>query len=113
MERMAASFAATMENVLTRLDRLELEGTKAERAEWKANHHPGVRKKVVARCPSTGTLRMETFPPEVIQAVDGMMTQMMEEQTLNFSAIARYCTGMGYLISSPSVRRHYDKYYNE
>lgn len=56
---------------------------------------------------------METFPPEVLSAVNDMMEQMVEEQTLNFSAIARYCTGEGCFISSPSVRRYYDKHYNQ
>ena len=56
---------------------------------------------------------METFPPEVLSAVNDMMEQMVEEQTLNFSEIARYCTGVGCFISSPSVRRYYDKHYNQ
>lgn len=79
---------------------------------WRANYHPGPRKKVVARMPGNGMLRMETFPPEILGAVNSMMEQMVEEQTLNFSEIARYCNKMGCTISSPSVRRYYDKHFN-
>lgn len=80
---------------------------------WRASYHPGPRKKVVSRPPAaTGQLRIETFPAEVRQAVDEMMEQMVEEQVLNFSEIARYCNRMNCMISSPSVRRYYDKYFN-
>lgn len=80
---------------------------------WRASYHPGPRKKVVSRPPAaSGQLRIETFPAEVRQAVDEMMEQMVEEQALNFSEIARYCNRMNCMISSPSVRRYYDKYFN-
>ncbi len=80
---------------------------------WNSNSHPGPRKDIVTRPPATkGTLRIETFPLDIVRAVDSMMEQMMEEQALNFSEIARYCTGQGYTISSPSVRRYYDKHFN-
>ena len=79
---------------------------------WNSNSHPGPRKDIVTRPPATkGTLRIETFPLDIVRAVDSMMEQMMEEQALNFSEIARYCTGQGYTISSPSVRRYYDKHF--
>ena len=81
---------------------------------WRASYHSGPRKKVVSRPPAaSGQLRIETFPAEVRQAVDEMMEQMMEEQALNFSEIARYCNRVGCMISSPSVRRYYDKYFNQ
>ena len=80
---------------------------------WRASYHPGPRKKVVSRPPATtGQLRIEIFPAEVRQAVDEMMEQMVEEQALNFSEIARYCNRMNCMISPPSVRRYYDKYFN-
>ena len=92
----------------------EVSGTQVTTTEaWRASYHPGPRKKVVSRPPTaSGQLRIETFPAEVRQAVDEMMEQMMEEQALNFSEIARYCNRMGCMISSPSVRRYYDKYFN-
>lgn len=113
MERMMTSFTAAMDSILMRLERLENRQSINDRA-WAANYHPGPRKETVVRLPkSSGTLRMETFPPEVLSAVNDMMEQMVEEQTLNFSEIARYCTGVGCFISSPSVRRYYDKHYNQ
>ena len=92
----------------------EVSGTQVTTTEaWRASYHPGPRKKVVSRPPAAGgQLRIETFPAEVRQAVDEMMEQMMEEQALNFSEIARYCNRVGCMISSPSVRRYYDKYFN-
>lgn len=92
----------------------EVSGTQVTTTEaWRASYHPGPRKKVVSRPPAaSGQLRIETFPAEVRQTVDEMMEQMMEEQALNFSEIARYCNRVGCMISSPSVRRYYDKYFN-
>lgn len=112
MERMMTSFTAAMDSILMRLERLENQQITNARA-WAANYHPGPRKKVVATPPGNGILRMETFPPDVLSAVNSMMEQMVEEQTLNFSEIARYCNKMGCTISNPSVRRYYDKYYNQ
>lgn len=106
------SFTAAMDSILMRLERLENQQITNARA-WAANYHPGPRKKVVATPPGNGILRMETFPPDVLSAVNSMMEQMVEEQTLNFSEIARYCNRMGCTISNPSVRRYYDKYYNQ
>lgn len=93
----------------------EVSGTQVTTTEaWRASYHPGPRKKVVSRPPAaSGQLRIETFPAEVRQAVDEMMEQMVAEQALNFSEIARYCNRVGCMISSPSVRRYYDKYFNQ
>lgn len=103
-----ATIATAMEKIMTHLPQ---PGTMT--AAWRANYHPGPRKKVVATPPGNGILRMETFPPDVLSAVNDMMERMVEEQTLNFSEIARYCNKMGCTISNPSVRRYYDKYYNQ
>lgn len=59
------------------------------------------------------SLKMETFPPEIIQEVDGMLEDMVQQQALNFSMIARYCTMNGYTISSPSVKRYFDRHFNQ
>lgn len=107
-----ATIAAAMENIMTHLPQPG-EQPPTMTAAWRANYHPGPRKKVVATPPGNGILRMETFPPDVLSAVNSMMEQMVEEQTLNFSEIARYCNKMGCTISNPSVRRYYDKYYNQ
>ena len=55
-----------------------------------------------ARC------KLESFPK-----VEGMLAQMQEQQNLNFSMIARFCTVNGYAISSPAVKTYYLKYFNE
>lgn len=63
--------------------------------------------------PPANSLKLETFPPEIIQEVDGMLEGMIQQQALNFSMIARYCTMNGYTISSPSVKRYFDRHFNE
>lgn len=107
-----ATIATAMENIMTHLTQPGEQPPPTMTAAWRANYHPGPRKKVVATPPGNGILRMETFPPDVLSAVNSMMEQMVEEQTLNFSEIARYCNKMGCTISNPSVRRYYDKHFN-
>ncbi len=113
----ATAVCAEMVKQLTPLFQSLIHPTPARRVawgrDWNSNSNPGPRKDIVTRPPTAkGTLRIETFPPDIVCAVDSMMEQMMEEQALNFSEIARYCTGQGYMISSPSVRRYYDKHFN-
>lgn len=58
-----------------------------------------------ARC------KMETFPAELRLQVDQMFDQMQEQQALNFSMIARYCTMNGFPISQPSVKTYYQRHF--
>ncbi|MFT9056767.1 MAG: BRO family protein [Ethanoligenens sp.] len=51
--------------------------------------------------------KMETFPETLRQNVDAMLEEMVAEQNLNFSRIARYCVSKGYMISSPSVKTYF------
>ena len=60
-----------------------------------------------ARC------KLESFPKELVRQVEGMLAQMQEQQNLNFSMIARFCTVNGHTISSPAVKTYYQKYFNE
>lgn len=60
-----------------------------------------------------GSLKLETFPDEIVDEVDRMLALMREQQTLNFSQIARFCTMNGYTISSPSVKRYFDRHFSE
>lgn len=53
--------------------------------------------------------KLETFPTPIVDQVDQMMLDMMQQQALNFSYIARWCTLNGYTISSPSVKTYYDR----
>ena len=58
-----------------------------------------------ARC------KMESFPQELRRQVDQMFDQMLEQQALNFSMIARYCTMNGFPISPPSVKTYYQRHF--
>ena len=60
-----------------------------------------------ARC------KLESFPKELVRQVEGMLAQMQEQQNLNFSMIARFCTINGHAISSPAVKTYYQKYFSE
>lgn len=60
-----------------------------------------------------GSLKLEAFPDEIVDEVDRMLALMREQQTLNFSQIARFCTMNGYTISSPSVKRYFDRHFSE
>ena len=51
--------------------------------------------------------KMESFPQELRRQVD----QMLEQQALNFSMIARYCTMNGFPISPPSVKTYYQRHF--
>lgn len=53
--------------------------------------------------------KLETFPTELREQVDEMLEKMMQQQSLNFSMISRYCTMNGYTISSPSVKTYFKK----
>jgi len=57
--------------------------------------------------------KLETFPEELQEQVDEMLGDMLQQQALNFSMIARYCTMSGYPISQPSVKRYFMKYHSE
>lgn len=64
---------------------------------------PAVDYYTASRC------KLETFPPEITNQVDDMLANMQEQQALNFSMIARYCTMSGYAISQPAVKRYFQK----
>lgn len=59
------------------------------------------------------SLKLETFPLKIVEQVDGMLEDMVRQQALNFSMIARFCTMNGYTISSPSVKRYFDRHFSE
>lgn len=56
-----------------------------------------------------GGCKLERAPKDLRERVDTMFNHMAEEQALNFSAIARFCTLNGYSITSPAVRTYYDR----
>ncbi|MEY8232857.1 BRO family protein [Oscillospiraceae bacterium 50-16] len=65
------------------------------------------------RSGTANCLKLETFPEEIVDEVDRMLALMREQQALNFSQIARFCTMNGYTISSPSVKRYFDRHFSE
>ncbi len=60
-----------------------------------------------------GTCKLESFPSELREQVNQMLEQMLEQQTLNFSRVARYCTVNGFPITHPSVKTYYKKYFTD
>lgn len=57
--------------------------------------------------------KLEAFPEHVRCLVDQMMDEMVAEEKLNFSRIARFCATQGYPISNPSVKWYYVRRYAE
>jgi len=55
--------------------------------------------------------KLDQFPEELKKQVDEMLRQMIKQQKLNLSHIARYCTLNGYTISSPSVKRYFERHF--
>lgn len=57
--------------------------------------------------------KLDQFPQEIKDVVDEMMEEMRNQESLNFSLIARYCVVHGYPISSPSVKKYYEQHFKE
>lgn len=64
-------------------------------------------------CDLSNRCKLETFPPDVVGQVDAMLEEMLQQQSLNFSLIARYCTVNGYAISSPSVKTYFKRRFGQ
>ncbi len=62
-------------------------------------------------CDLSNRCKLETFPPDIVGQVDAMLEDMLRQQSLNFSLIARYCTVNGYAISSPSVQTYFKRHF--
>lgn len=67
-------------------------------------------KEIVMDC---SKCKLDQFPDEIKKAVDVMMEEMINQEKLNFSSIARYCVVKGYPISSPAVKSYYEKHFKE
>ncbi len=86
----------------------------AEQLEYRATNKELVLPPVsIELFPSAAKCKLETFPSEITTQVDEMLDDMIRQQALNFSMIARYCTMNGYAISSPSVKRYYQRHFSE
>ena len=64
-------------------------------------------------CDLSNRCKLETFPPDIVGQVDTMLEDMLQQQSLNFSLIARYCTVNGYAISSPSVKTYFKRRFGQ
>lgn len=55
--------------------------------------------------------KIEGFPKELRDEVNKILLEMKENQNVNFSAVARFCTANGYKISFMGVKRYYYRYF--
>ena len=53
--------------------------------------------------------KIETFPQEIQDRVNKIISQMLEQDNVNYSYIARFCIENGYVVSNPAVKRYFDK----
>lgn len=73
---------------------------------------PAYAKMPTEYCP-VQKCKLETFPEDLVERVNYMLEDMQRQQAMNFSMIARFCTMSGYSISSPSVKRYFDRHFSE
>lgn len=103
MAQVAAAMTVTADKLTGLVDRLSSCPTSFEtRTEESKGLYYGP-----ARC------KLETFPVDIVRQVEEMMAEMQEQQNLNFSMIARFCTIHGYTISSPAVKTYFLKHFSE
>ncbi|WP_088109704.1 BRO-N domain-containing protein [Tyzzerella sp. An114] len=57
--------------------------------------------------------KIEYFPNEIRENIDEMLLSMQECQKMNFSLIARYCSANGYCVSSPTVKKYFERNFEE
>ncbi len=57
--------------------------------------------------------KIEYFPNEIRENIDEMLLNMQECQKMNFSLIARYCSANGYCVSSPTVKKYFERNFEE
>lgn len=108
MVQAAASITQSINRLAEVVDRLqpEKQGTAAESGRaGSAFENPD--------CYGSGRCKLETFPEDLTARVDEMLENMVQQQNLNFSMIARFCTVNGYSISSPSVKTYFQKHFAE
>lgn len=56
-----------------------------------------------------GINKIELFPEEMLEQVNGIMEGMRREQKLNCNLIARYCKNLGYPVSKETVKEYFEK----
>lgn len=113
MEQMAQFAAAVAAQVVTQIVPIIISTVK-EAAQTAQPAAPGATApEVIPFFASDGPAKckLETFPPDIVRKVEEMLTAMEEQQNLNFSMIARFCTINGYTISSPAVKTYYQRHF--
>ena len=71
----------------------------------------GVRVRMIdVSCPQTQG-KLEGFPPEIVEEVNRLFENMIRQQSINFSYVARFCTANGYPISNVAVKNYYDRHF--
>lgn len=103
MVQVASAMTTTVEKLTSLVDKLVTDPAPIE----------AVPTIIAPPCYGPARCKLESFPVEIVRQVEGMLAQMQEQQNLNFSMIARFCTINGYAISSPAVKTYYKKYFNE
>lgn len=71
----------------------------------------GVKVRMIdVSCPQTQG-KLEGFPPEIVEEVNRLFENMIRQQSINFSYVARFCTANGYPISNVAVKNYYDRHF--
>ena len=52
--------------------------------------------------------KIELFPEEMLEQVNGIMEGMRREQKLNCNLIARFCKNLGYPVSKETVKEYFE-----
>ena len=55
-----------------------------------------------------GINKIELFPEEMLEQVNGIMEGMRREQKLNCNLIARFCKNLGYPVSKETVKEYFE-----
>lgn len=113
MEQMAQFAAAVAAQVVTQIVPVIISTVKEAAQTAQPTAPAATAPEVIPFFTSDGPAKckLETFPPDIVRKVEEMLTAMKEQQNLNFSMIARFCTINGYTISSPAVKTYYQRHF--
>ena len=113
MEQMAQFAAAVAAQVVTQIVPVIISTVKEAAQTAQPTAPAATAPEVIPFFTSDGPAKckLETFPPDIVRKVEEMLTAMEEQQNLNFSMIARFCTINGYTISSPAVKTYYQRHF--
>ena len=113
MEQMAQFAAAVAAQVVTQIVPIIVATIKEAAQPAQPTAPAATAPEVIPFFTSDGPAKckLETFPPDIVRKVEEMLTAMEEQQNLNFSMIARFCTINGYTISSPAVKTYYQRHF--